>query len=658
MARYLHNPLPEIPEGFSGSPLVFGGVIKRILKNRLISFNDKNTRLWAGYLQGIKRGAAPASPDFVKETMLKHRKALGSPSKATAEEQEKYKPYFERFFRKFKPSKARLFEASTSASFESKRSEGGARSYIREEFAGPFGSDDLLAMVETRPGHVEEVKGLAMPDFFEVLEMAKNSPTDVMVSAVLEPLKVRLISKGNSLRYWVGRFYQKELWGYLQRFPQFSLTGRPLSPSDFHDLLSREKKLKLDFTDWVSGDYSAATDNLDIAYTKMAFEESLDHASYYSQDTLDVLRSVLYEQTIHYPSAMNVAGDLDPISQSTGQLMGSILSFPILCTVNLVAYWRALEEFTGRRINLEQLPVLVNGDDILFRTSPAFYELWKRHISLVGFSLSLGKNYVHPQILCINSQMYRYVEKPGKFIFLGYYNTGLLTGQSKVTGREQARLAPVWALHNEVVAGAVNPLRAHRRFVHYHRRNIEAVSQMGPSTTFNLFLPFQRGGLGFEEVPGLHPRITSFQRRFASLLEKELAAQMEDGLLPTDGLLGLVSKRPPTGLLPLKHHPSLRLDPLTGPLERGVVDYTPRVYTPPALSQQMDPERPEFMVRFPKKSLMKRFRQSTLRRMSTKEISSWPFRLTERALDLKVLLDNVVEEPFDLDRLLRASECP
>jgi hypothetical protein len=44
--------------------------------------------------------------------------------------------------------------------------------------------------------------------------------------------------------------------------------------------------------------------------------------------------------------------------------------------------------------------------------------------------------------------------------------------------------------------------------------------------------------------------------------------------------------------------------------------------------------------------------------MSTKEISSWPFRITERVLDLEVLLDNAVEEPFDLDLALRSSESP
>lgn len=51
---------------------------------------------------------------------------------------------------------------------------------------------------------------------------------------------------------------------------------------------------------------------------------------------------------------------------------------------------------------------------------------------------------------------------------------------------------------------------------------------------------------------------------------------------------------------------------------------------PPALSQPVDPERPEIQIRFPKKSIMSKFRAGSWGRMSTKEISSWPFRLVEK----------------------------
>jgi len=358
----------------------------------------------------------------------------------------------------------------------------------------------------------------------------------------------------------------------------------------------------------------------------MAFEESLGHL-----DVLpackDVLRSVLYEQTIHYPSRMNHAGDLDPLHQTTGQLMGSTLSFPILCAVNLVAYWAAVEEYLGRPVDPQELPVLVNGDDILFRSDPRLYAMWLTNIRDVGFSLSLGKNYVHPHILTVNSQVFQFTA-PDTFRYVGYYNTGLLTGQSKVTGRANARLAPVWALYNEVVRGAVNPARAHRRFLHYHKTDIAAVSRMNESTTFNLGLPFQRGGLGFEIPDSITTHITAFQRRFASYLEGHTREMVLIGSEPRL-LLGLVTERKTTREIPIKHVPILELIPSVGPMNKYYSEYTPMVYTLPPLSQDIDPDRPELIVKFPRKHDMRAFRSGTYRRMSSQDIHHWPYRLAE-----------------------------
>ena len=65
-----------------------------------------------------------------------------------------------------------------------------------------------------------------------------------------------------------------------------------------------------------------------------------------------------------------------------GQLMGSPLSFPILCTINFVAYKTALRRYVkakgGDWTKCSNLPVRVNGDDILFKANLDFYEnYWK-----------------------------------------------------------------------------------------------------------------------------------------------------------------------------------------------------------------------------------------------------------------------------------------
>nr|UJQ92781.1 MAG: putative RNA-dependent RNA polymerase [Narnaviridae sp.] len=633
MARYLNQLLPERPDGFTGHPLVFSGRIKHLLKGRLVAKNMANIRLWAGYLQGIKRGAAPVSADFIRDAMLDHKKTLSQPpAEVDVATLAEHRSRVDELCRSLKPAKARILEASTSASFESKRSEGGAREYIRSSRP----KDELVSFVETRPGVVTEVRGVVPSDFISEALAAAETANDVMVSAVLEPLKVRLITKGSSQRLWVSRFFQRYMWDHLQNFPQFVLTGRTLSPSDLHDLLDREKALGLTFPDWVSGDFKGATDRLSITYTKMAFECFLAKSGLLPV-VMDVLRSVLYEQKIHYPASYNKDGRLDPFMQANGQLMGSTLSFPILCVVNLVCYWASLEEYTGRTFQPQELPVLINGDDILFRSDPALYQIWLRNISSVGFVLSLGKNYVHPSVLTINSQIFRFQPQTCSFERAHFYNTGLLTGQSKVTGREATRIAPVWALYNEVVPRAVAPVRAHQRFLHYHLATIRKLTCLGPATTFALGLPFERGGLGFEIPSTVEAYLTSFQRRFATFLEQSFLSSLEQDS-PARRPLGLVSDRKPAGL-PLHHHPKLCLVPSIGPLQNNYSIFEPPMWTPPALAWSIDSERSELTARHPTSSQMKKFRSQSWARMGSAEITSWPYRVAEITTAESALVD-------------------
>ena len=130
----------------------------------------------------------------------------------------------------------------------------------------------------------------------------------------------------------------------------------------------------------MSGDYSAATDNLKIDYTKCAFEAFLDVIGKDSDES-EILRQVLYEHEVHYGPQMIKFNEelrkldpsltsLDPFKQQNGQLMGSVLSFPILNVCNFVAYWISLERYMGVTYKDPwKLPVLTNGDDILFRTN-------------------------------------------------------------------------------------------------------------------------------------------------------------------------------------------------------------------------------------------------------------------------------------------------
>lgn len=83
---------------------------------------------------------------------------------------------------------------------------------------------------------------------------------------------------------------------------------------------------------------------------------------------------------------------------------------------------------TGRIIKIDprDLPVLINGDDIYFKTNPIFYEYWLDQIKVAGFTLSLGKNYVHPNTFTINSRCF--VQKEEELTEVTYLNVGLLQG--------------------------------------------------------------------------------------------------------------------------------------------------------------------------------------------------------------------------------------
>jgi len=100
--------------------------------------------------------------------------------------------------------------------------------------------------------------------------------------------------------------------------------------------------------------------------------------------------------------------------------MGSPTSFPILCLINLAATKVAFEEFfrengllkKNEYFLLSELPMCVNGDDILFWCyDGSLYSKWKEVTKACGLKFSLGKNYTHNNVAIINSQMYFYEER-------------------------------------------------------------------------------------------------------------------------------------------------------------------------------------------------------------------------------------------------------
>jgi len=272
----------------------------------------------------------------------------------------------------------------------------------------------------------------------------------------------------------MARSFQKSMWDYMGHWPQFVATHRPLDHSDFRGLLMREEKVAPGhFNKWTSGDYSAATDNVSATLSNATLEWFLSRSRFDNLSWIgslsyrNILRSVLGGHICKYPIDQDYldresqmindmkypkGGSRQPVyddrlfdglraivarsesllvdaTQRNGQLMGSPLSFPILCFINLIVYQMSLEEYLDHEVPLEDLPVLVNGDDILFRTNERHYEIWRGLVAQAGFELSVGKNYVSESFFCINSRGYLF--KNGQITDLPFLNLGLLTGQSK-----------------------------------------------------------------------------------------------------------------------------------------------------------------------------------------------------------------------------------
>lgn len=426
------------------------------------------------------------------------------------------------------------------------------------------------------------------------------------VATIVEPLKVRTITAMDPITSHLSRPLQMKLWSYLQKTPVFSLIGEPISESVLDDLQERHRRygpkygIPEEGADFVSGDYSAATDGLDIRLSKLFLETLLEKVPAGDELLRGIFRSALLEQIILYPRNEMI----DPVPQMNGQLMGSVLSFPFLCLANLFSYAvslgqgnrEATKRLLGNSHALKNLPVLINGDDILFRTTPAHYQSWLSEIARVGFVPSVGKNFVHSKFFTVNSVPIEYTPAPatntefwenwswadmaeialdrrpdtlrGTFQIHGFLNVGLLTGQSKLTGRDSLRTLPLSGWHAQSVVSALNPPQAHKWFLHYHLPSIQRQTRFG-GTTLNLFAHPLKGGLGFTVPPGVEARFSPEQRRIAEALYLSASASYsgQEAEFDWDPLVSVASAS--TGAPPLatkRRRVDLELYPVGTPL--------------------------------------------------------------------------------------------
>lgn len=223
----------------------------------------------------------------------------------------------------------------------------------------------------------------------------------VKAIALSEPLKVRMITVAESEVKCLQPL-QMALFAYLKKHPQFCLTNgctKSTTFSNFEDqalawVYRIEKQIESirdqskDGDLWLSGDYTAATDNFPMSVTHALMEGILEFIPHPS--TRAWVRYECSPHIIEYPD-----GRLG--EQTSGQLMGGLLSFPFLCFLN---------DFIVSEAGFPLGSYLINGDDVVARGPKTYIDTWRANAPKVGLSLSLGKNFIDQDFCTVNSQLF------------------------------------------------------------------------------------------------------------------------------------------------------------------------------------------------------------------------------------------------------------
>lgn len=230
---------------------------------------------------------------------------------------------------------------------------------------------------------------------------------------VLEPFKPRTVTPGPPVTYWVLREVQKFLWGLVKSHPTFSLIGEPIDAS-FIDKIDHFGECLGGDRWWLSGDYVKSTDFLRRFASESAWGY-LSDACRFPEWIRRIGLKCLVEHTILDPDS----GDL--YRQGNGQLMGSPLSFPILCIVNAAV---CRMSFDRKDLPMKKLPMLINGDDCVMRYVEEEKKRWERNSACAGLSPSPGKCYWDKEFCQMNSELF--VRLGGRFYErVPHWNMGL-----------------------------------------------------------------------------------------------------------------------------------------------------------------------------------------------------------------------------------------
>jgi len=464
---------------------IFPRTMHLALKRAVLNSRTKNGKrssdcLIYSLFQGLKKGLLPIRPEHIDTSLKKHCAALTKrPCPLSGEFSEfALKQLQKEFCSLIVPEELSyrrpvVGTISNKSTIEQTRSKGGqvglaTQCYLSHQaelvrvdlFLG-YSQQDLRVyrdqVLYERTISLKPEYGIISDDEIiqtlkEMREQGDVSIHHVRPAVILEPLKGRIITKPGSGDYLEYTNIQSFLWNKLKKFKSFELIGRPVTIEDIWYVCGNMKASEF----LNSGDYSGATDNLSSELSELIvrflFQEwSFDDISWlidsfcharvdYTQKPLRDCDSEWMQHFIAFKST-----EQGTVVQQNGQLMGHVLSFPILCLANYLIF-----KYTFYKARLPTPSVLINGDDILFKCpNRQVFNLWESLVRSVGFEPSMGKNLTSATLCQINSVLFRIVYYDDCLLdgfrpvirdirAIPYLNFGILTGRGK--GREMVDL--------------------------------------------------------------------------------------------------------------------------------------------------------------------------------------------------------------------------
>lgn len=261
--------------------------------------------------------------------------------------------------------------------------------------------------------------------YSRILEAARHELPVVEPLGLAEPLKVRVITKGPPLLYFIMRQVWKKVHSALRRHRCFRLIGEPINSEYIWEMLGSRLK---DDEVFVSGDYKDSTNNLHSWVSNVIGDEIskvIGLSSLEQTFFIDSLTGHLFlpeesdcktdKQREDLSFTRKNPGERIPDSildlmkfQKEGQLMGSITSFVVLCIANFTICRWAMEVDKGKPMTAKTLPLMINGDDCGFKTGSKGYQYWQKIAKFSGMEESVGKTYVSREFINMNSMNFIY----------------------------------------------------------------------------------------------------------------------------------------------------------------------------------------------------------------------------------------------------------